>query len=426
MNKIKNINITSFILYIFIFLILFNLSTNCFANDLEAFSDINNHWAKEDIEFLLKNKVINGYEDATFRPNQTVRLAEFLKILIELSNTSLEIKQNLWPDSYMATAIKNYWIIKNDEDNALKNLTRYKVVEILGNYIGLEDVKKSKNEFVDLDKDKNEVVLKLVSLEIINGYSDKTFRGEKEVTRAEACKMIKKAYEAKQNLILNREYSLTSELTNIGLKDSSITNRYEINNNRIYIYDDGRYASLNGQTLNQEYIDDKMVIEILKVLVDEDSYTELKFVPDKYIINSLNILYGKKVSSVLNGMNSFQIRFYENAYYDVAKSKNENSFMKDAFIKIKLGKMWELPSEMNSELASSEKNLAKLEAVIGVIFGDSYKEKVLEYIVQKRLQAGLLPDSEEPKIVEVKKFGKYTINVWCIQNQELEIFIKKF
>lgn len=426
MNKIKlNINM-KFMIYTFVFLMIFGLSSNCFANNITAFSDVKNHWAKEDIEFLLANKVINGYEDNTFKPNKTIRLAEFLKIIIELSNASLEVKQNLWPDSYIATAIKNNWIEEADIEKALNNLTRYEVVDILANYIGIEDIKKSKNDFTDLDKNKKENVLKLVSLEIINGYEDKTFRGEKEVTRAEACKMIKKAYEAKQKLIIDRTYSLTEKITNIGLNESSIKNRYEINNNRLYIYDGGRYASLNGQTLNQEYIDDQMVIQILKVLVDEDSYTELKFVPDKYIINSLNILYGKKESSVLNGANYFQIRFYENAYYDVAKSKDEDSFMKEAIIKIKLGKMWELLSEKDTELASSDKNLAKLKAVIGVIFGDSYKEKVFEYIMQKRIQAGKLANGKEAKIVEVKQFGKYLINVWCTQNQELEIFIQKF
>ena len=46
--------------------------------------------------------------------------------------------------------------------------------------------------------------------------------------------------------------------------------------------------------------------------------------------------------------------------------------------------------------------------------------------MQKRIQAGKLANGKEAKIVEVKQFGKYLINVWCTQNQELEIFIQKF
>jgi len=413
----------------YIFLIILGWSSIVLATIDETLNDITNHWAEKDINYLLQNEVIEGYEDGNFKPNQTIRLAEFLKILIKLSDVELEVKEKLWPDTYLATAQKNNWIDEEDLEKVEKNLTRYEVAKILGNYIGLTDLKKAQNKFIDLKQNQKEVILKLVPLGIITGYEDKTFRPEKEVTRAEACKMIKKAYEAKQELFKKRKYKLTSQVTNIGEiseEDSLILNRYEIKNNRIYIYDTGRYASLNAQTLNQEYIDDQMIIDILKVLVDDESYTELKFIPDKYIINSLNIFYGEKESAVSYGANSFQIRFYENAYYDVSKSKNEEIFIKDAGIKIKLGKMWKQLSEKDSVVAASNKNLNKLEAVLDVIFGNRYKKEIFDYIIEKRIEADKIPNTENPKIVEVKKFGKYTLNIWCIQNQELEIFIQKF
>lgn len=417
---------SKFILYGFLFVYI--MTTNCFATTSNNLVDIHKHWAESDINYLYENEIINGYEDNTFRPNQTIRLAEFLKILIQISNCDLTVGENLWPDSYMMTAIKNNWIQGENLENANKIINRYDTIKILSNYIGLDDLKKSKNIFKDLNKEHKEEVLKLLNLNIINGYEDNTFRGEKEVTRAEACKMIKKAYNVKQDLIKNRRYELTSKITNIdkASKESLIKNRYEIKNNRIYIYDEGRYANLNAQTLNQEYINDKKIIDILKVLVDEESYTELKFVPDKYIINSLNIVYGEKESSVLNGGNSFQIRFYENSYYNVADSKDEETFIKEAMIKIKLGKMWEQLSEKNTEICASDKNLYKLEAVLGVIFSEDYKEKIMEYIIEKRIEAGKLANTDEPKIVDVRNFGKYTLNIWCVQNQELEIYIQKF
>lgn len=41
-----------------------------------SFSDINNHWAKEDMEYLVQKGIIGGYADGTFRPNEVVTRAQ--------------------------------------------------------------------------------------------------------------------------------------------------------------------------------------------------------------------------------------------------------------------------------------------------------------------------------------------------------------
>ena len=403
------------------------LISNCFASNYRSFIDIESHWAKEEICFMLENEIVKGYEDGNFKPNKEISLGEFLKILLELSQYSLEKVENIWPDMYLETAVKKQWINESQKEEWNKGITRYEVANILGKYIGLEDEKVSTKGLKDLNEKEKQNVLKLIKLEVIKGYEDNTFRGEKIVTRAEACKMIKKAYEVKQEILSNKKYEITSKNSNIGKDEinSLIKNRYEIKENRIYIYDLGRYANFNGQTLNQEYIQDEMIVNILESLVDDESYTEIKYIPDKYTINSLNVFYGKKEANILQGMNTFQIRFYENAYYDVAKSKNESTFMKNASVKIKLGKMWEQITESKTDIATSEKNLAKLESVIRILVGNKYKNEVMEYVLEKRIEAGKIEDSEKIKISEVKKFGKYIINIWCKNGQELEIFLGK-
>ena len=94
----------------YIFLIMLGLTSNVFAGNTEVLLDVHNHWAEKEITYLCNNEVINGYEDGTFRPNQTIRLTEFLKVLIELSDYPLEIEEKLWPDSYLSTAKKNNWL----------------------------------------------------------------------------------------------------------------------------------------------------------------------------------------------------------------------------------------------------------------------------------------------------------------------------
>lgn len=408
----------------------------------ESLNDISTHWANKEITTLLKDNIVQGYADGSFKPNKNVSVSEFLKMIVEMADYKLITKGNQWPDWYIETAIENSLIKKEDFADYSKPITRIEASKIIANYIKLDDVTKNNNTFKDLEnetKETREIVLKLAKLGVINGYTDNTFKGNNLVTRAEACKIILNSYKAKQELMKTREGKLISQLTNI--KDSnastpnayeiknnnnSIPNTYEIKENRLYMYDTGKYANLNSQTLNQEYINDKLIIKALKKLVAEDSYTELKFVPDKYIINSLNLCYRNKFSDIDNGAFIFEIKFYENAYYDVSISKDNSKFMQDAIIKIRTGQMWQKNSELETASSCNEKNLYKLKEVIGAILGDNVKEEFINYIIEKRIEAGKIENSENPKIAEIKKIGKYTINTFCMNDKDIEIYIKKF
>jgi len=393
-----------------------------------GFSDIQNHWAKKEIQILMKENVINGYGDNTFRPNNNITVSEFLKILIEMADYKLITEGSIWPDWYIATAKYNNFISENQFQEYSSPITRGEAAQVIANYINLKNVPKALNKFTDLDNDEKESILKLVELNIINGYSDNTFRSERPITRAEACKIILKAYEAKEGILANQKIELSNSVTNLRTPNdelNDVRNTYEIKNNRIYIYDDGRYAKLNGQTLNQEYVNDKTIIKLLSKLVDEESYVELKYIPDKYIINSLNICYGNKEYKENNVDFAFEIKFYENSYYDVAFSKDNPEFMNNAFVKIRTGRMWDKNYEFENDISCSKKNLSKLESTIGIILDNSVKEEFMKYFIEKRIEAGKLPNINEPKIAEVKKIGKYTLNTFCMNDKDIEIYIEK-
>ncbi len=57
------------ILYIAIILLIL-LTNNSFS--FAMVSDIQNHWAKDDILYLMEKGYIQGYNDGTFKPNQNV------------------------------------------------------------------------------------------------------------------------------------------------------------------------------------------------------------------------------------------------------------------------------------------------------------------------------------------------------------------
>ncbi len=47
----------------------------------QKFSDTQNHWAKKAIDFASRRGIISGFDDGTFRPNQTMTKSQFLKML---------------------------------------------------------------------------------------------------------------------------------------------------------------------------------------------------------------------------------------------------------------------------------------------------------------------------------------------------------
>ncbi|MUG69529.1 S-layer homology domain-containing protein [Paenibacillus validus] len=69
-------------------------------------TDIQNHWGKEAIEGAIHTGYVDGYEDGTFRPDQNVSRAEFLK----MTATALKLKVgaieegNNWHTAYVKAA----------------------------------------------------------------------------------------------------------------------------------------------------------------------------------------------------------------------------------------------------------------------------------------------------------------------------------
>ena len=96
------------ILFISIFLVV-----SC-TSFVFAFSDIENHWAKNSIEELTERGVLNGFEDGTFRPNSSVTREQFAKILVEaleLEESDIDVNfkdvsSNRWSHEYIKIASK--------------------------------------------------------------------------------------------------------------------------------------------------------------------------------------------------------------------------------------------------------------------------------------------------------------------------------
>jgi hypothetical protein len=66
------------------------------------FSDIKGHWAEEAVYEMAKQGVINGHADGTFRPNDPVRVDEFIKMILMVLSEEQEDGTRWYKDEYLS------------------------------------------------------------------------------------------------------------------------------------------------------------------------------------------------------------------------------------------------------------------------------------------------------------------------------------
>ena len=166
-----------------------------------TFTDIENHWAKENIIGLAKLGIVTGYTDGSIKPNNNITRAEMAVIVVKAAslepadeiNLSFKDKDEIpnWAAGYIQTAVDN-GIITGYEDNTFKpskNLTREEMVVLI---IKAFDIAVEEGLQPPKFKDTDEIgswalnfVAKSVDLNIVSGYLDNTFKPKRNVTRAE-------------------------------------------------------------------------------------------------------------------------------------------------------------------------------------------------------------------------------------------------
>ncbi len=94
----------------------------------EIFADVSgNHTYSEAIKFLKENKVVQGYGDGTFKPDNTLNRAEALKLILEANEIQTSEQEHPFPDiekgtwfmKYVSTAFKRS-IVKGYGDGNFK------------------------------------------------------------------------------------------------------------------------------------------------------------------------------------------------------------------------------------------------------------------------------------------------------------------
>ncbi|GIP35976.1 S-layer homology domain-containing protein [Paenibacillus sp. J2TS4] len=182
-----------------------------------SFTDLQStHWAYKYIAEMVSRKVIDGYPDNKFRPNNTISRAEFAKIMVTASGIQAkkvnyssfsDVPVTNWASPFVE-AVKDYMTgyrtangqyIFNPSAPALREDIVVALVKLKGYDVNrLPDhstIEAMFKDYAGISESAKDYVAVAVENGLVSGFPDETFRPQATVTRAEATVMLWRAYQ---------------------------------------------------------------------------------------------------------------------------------------------------------------------------------------------------------------------------------------
>ncbi len=165
-----------------------------------ASSDVLGHWAEATITKWQNEGRVGGYEDGTFRPDRTITRAEFVRLLNSAAPTAFtstvliqfnDVKESDWYYADVVKAVRGN-VASGFEDGTFRpneTITRMQAAVFICNAKGLTPNEAGADVFTDatsMPSWAKGAVGAAVSAGYMSGYTDGSFGGNKGMTRAEA------------------------------------------------------------------------------------------------------------------------------------------------------------------------------------------------------------------------------------------------
>ncbi len=190
--------------------LVLSMALTAFAAQL---TDIENHWAKEQIKAWVEKGLAKGYEDGTFRPDNNISRAEFMAFVNRAFNYQekadidyKDVKEDAWYADVIKIA-KAAGYISGYQDGTMKPdnpISRQEAAIIIMRILGLVENPAGANGFRDASSIpawSKGAVGAVAAAGIMGGYPDGTFRVANFITRAEAVVTLDRALSSKAGVV---------------------------------------------------------------------------------------------------------------------------------------------------------------------------------------------------------------------------------
>ncbi|MBP1926722.1 hypothetical protein J2Z76_002592 [Sedimentibacter acidaminivorans] len=165
------------------------------------FTDVKtDDWFYKNLQELTEKNIISGYQDSTFKPGNTLKFEEFIKMLVVAVEEKLVSQKGKheWYQIYIDKAIECKYITEQQKSLIDQNIDRQTMAEILYNVLTEKEeitaYTDAELEYLSdrrTDIEKTDVkILTINGIGVISGYPDGTFKPTGTLTRAEAVAVI--------------------------------------------------------------------------------------------------------------------------------------------------------------------------------------------------------------------------------------------
>lgn len=167
-----------------------------------AFTDTESHWASDTINKFEDYKIVTGYDDNTFKPDDCMTRAEFITVINKILGSEAEsakyipdISRDDWYYHEIRKAVKLGIVQGDDQGYIYPNapITREEAVVILGRAFKIKNaytIKTSSTDAYAISKWARGEFYAAVNYGYISGYEDQTLRPQGTITRAEVITII--------------------------------------------------------------------------------------------------------------------------------------------------------------------------------------------------------------------------------------------
>ena len=179
------------------------LSTS--AQTTFAADDITNHWAENDIRTLVSKGIMDGYGGGSYQPEKAVSRAEFAKLIVEslglatsTNHTNLtDINKGDWFYPWVSSAVQA-GIINGYPDKTFqpdKEISRQEMATMLVRSLALKDIflveaQLSFKDNAEIIPGFKKDIQRVLSRQLMNGHDDNTFEPTGSATRAESATVL--------------------------------------------------------------------------------------------------------------------------------------------------------------------------------------------------------------------------------------------
>ena len=264
----------------------------CFSASAVSFTDVEEHWAKEQILEYAEKGIVNGYPDGTFMPDKPVTREEFCKIMLNSFGMAVQasekasfsdVSDDVWSYEFVETA-KKYLPGYTDgtylpENAASRDDVTAAIVKLMGYPVGVvTDENLALTKFSDCESIASEI-LPYVSLAVekglVTGFPEGVFKPKEGITRAEALTLVSRAVKTYEEKAFSWDDAVKYIDAYYGKNDDDTKVVMSVNNYDVsvseYRYYYGTYVDMFSYYFSDEWKTNKELTDAFNSNIDNST-----------------------------------------------------------------------------------------------------------------------------------------------------------